>query len=164
MLKIVRCAWEKSDVSSSVQDFHRLHLKIATSAAASIPKEVRAYPERGSGPVSEAHLERGLCLDLLTHWGRVTHICVSDLTSIGSDNGLSPFCLGLNELNHLWINILVYILPQSLKWCMQYHVIFDGVITALDSKHISSNSCYKVKGAQSILYFNILEDMCKNVS
>ena len=26
----------------------------------------------------------------LTHWGRVTHICVSDLTNIGSDNGLSP--------------------------------------------------------------------------
>ena len=29
-------------------------------------------------------------VDTLTHWGRVTHICVSDLTSIGSDNGLSP--------------------------------------------------------------------------
>ena len=26
----------------------------------------------------------------LTHWGRVTHICVSDLTSIGSDNGMLP--------------------------------------------------------------------------
>ena len=26
----------------------------------------------------------------LTHWGRVTHICVSELTTIGSDNGLSP--------------------------------------------------------------------------
>ena len=26
----------------------------------------------------------------LTHWDRVTHICVSDLTIIGSDNGLSP--------------------------------------------------------------------------
>ena len=26
----------------------------------------------------------------LTHWGRVTHICVSDLPDIGSDNGLSP--------------------------------------------------------------------------
>ena len=25
-----------------------------------------------------------------THWGRVTHICVSELTIIGSDNGLSP--------------------------------------------------------------------------
>ena len=27
---------------------------------------------------------------LLTHWGRVTHICVSNLAIIGSDNGLSP--------------------------------------------------------------------------
>ena len=26
----------------------------------------------------------------LTHWGWVTHICVSKLTIIGSDNGLSP--------------------------------------------------------------------------
>ena len=29
-------------------------------------------------------------LSLLTHWGRVTHICVGNLTIIGSDNGLSP--------------------------------------------------------------------------
>ena len=28
--------------------------------------------------------------DFLTHWGRVTHICVRILTIIGSDNGLSP--------------------------------------------------------------------------
>ena len=27
---------------------------------------------------------------LLTHWDRVTHICVGNLTTIGSDNGLSP--------------------------------------------------------------------------
>ena len=26
----------------------------------------------------------------LTHWGRVTHICISKPTIIGSDNGLSP--------------------------------------------------------------------------
>ena len=26
----------------------------------------------------------------LTHWGRVTHICVGKLTIIGPDNGLSP--------------------------------------------------------------------------
>ena len=25
-----------------------------------------------------------------THWGRVTHVCVGNLTIIGSDNGLSP--------------------------------------------------------------------------
>ena len=28
--------------------------------------------------------------DNLTHWGRVTHICVGNLIIIGSDNGLSP--------------------------------------------------------------------------
>ena len=27
---------------------------------------------------------------ILTHWGRVTHICVGELTIIDSDNGLSP--------------------------------------------------------------------------
>ena len=27
---------------------------------------------------------------LLTHWGQVTHICVSKLTIVGSDNGLLP--------------------------------------------------------------------------
>ena len=30
------------------------------------------------------------CKVHLTHWGRVTHICVSKLNIIGSDNGLSP--------------------------------------------------------------------------
>ena len=27
---------------------------------------------------------------ILTHWGQVMHICISNLTIIGSDNGLSP--------------------------------------------------------------------------
>ena len=31
-----------------------------------------------------------LSLNVLTHWGRVTHICVAYLTIIASDNGLSP--------------------------------------------------------------------------
>ena len=62
VLKRVRFAWENSDVSLSVQDFHRLHFEIVTSAAASIPNEVRV---RGSGPVSQAYLERGLRLDLV---------------------------------------------------------------------------------------------------
>ena len=30
------------------------------------------------------------CMLNLTHWGRVTQICVSKLTIIASDNGLSP--------------------------------------------------------------------------
>ena len=31
-----------------------------------------------------------LAAAVLTHWGRVTHICISKLTIIGSDNVLSP--------------------------------------------------------------------------
>ena len=42
--------------------------------------------------VDTAQNDNWLCIaqEPLTHWGRVTHICVSKLTIIGSDNGLSP--------------------------------------------------------------------------
>ena len=33
---------------------------------------------------------KSMLLGVLTHWGWVTHICVDNLTIIGSDNGLSP--------------------------------------------------------------------------
>ena len=48
-------------------------------------------------------------LKILTHWGRVTHICVSKLTIIGSDNGLSPGrCEAIIRTNAgiLWIGPL----------------------------------------------------------
>ena len=38
------------------------------------------------GGVTETHSGQGE----LTHWGQVMHICISKLTIIGSDNGLSP--------------------------------------------------------------------------
>ena len=41
------------------------------------------------GHITE-YFSRYGCESCLTHWGRVTHICVSKLTIIGSDNGLSP--------------------------------------------------------------------------
>ena len=41
-----------------------------------------------------------LCLNLLTHWGRVTQICVSKFTIIGSDSGLSP----IRRQSIIWIN------------------------------------------------------------
>ena len=34
--------------------------------------------------------KRTVLYQMLTNWGRVTHICVSKLTIIASDNGLSP--------------------------------------------------------------------------
>ena len=41
-------------------------------------------------PLDDVPNHRCRAVILLTHWGRVTHICVSKLTIIGSDNGLSP--------------------------------------------------------------------------
>ena len=58
-------------------------LKIA-SAIVSGPGCVKAIQRFDSQPMQYAHN-----IDL-THWGRVTHICVSKLTIIDSDNGLSP--------------------------------------------------------------------------
>ena len=40
--------------------------------------------------VSPSHQQARQLLWDLTHWGRMTHICVSRLTITGSDNGLSP--------------------------------------------------------------------------
>ena len=42
-----------------------------------------AIPDLCHWSMSRSHIK-------LTHWGRVTHICVDKLTIIGSDNGLSP--------------------------------------------------------------------------
>ena len=61
-----------------------------------------------------------------THWDRVTHICVSKLTIIGSDNGLSPErrqtiiwtnagILLIGPLGTNFSEILIEILTFSLK-------------------------------------------------
>ena len=51
--------------------------------------------------------------DALTHWSRVTHICVSKLTIIGSDNGLSP--AGAKPLFQWW-NIVNSNLLNTFQW------------------------------------------------
>ena len=42
----------------------------------------------------------------LTHWGRVTHICVSKLTIIGHNNGLSP---GQHQVI-IWTNYRIFLI------------------------------------------------------
>ena len=62
----------------------------------------------------------------LTHWGRATHICVSKLTIIASDNGLAPTRRQAIIWNNAWIlsigllgtnfsEILIEILTFSFK-------------------------------------------------
>ena len=47
-------------------------------------------PRLCSGGSRENHSHWATSQCSLTHWGRVTHICVSKLIIIGLDNGLSP--------------------------------------------------------------------------
>ena len=49
---------------------------------------------------------------VLTHWGRVTHICVSKLTTIGSDNGLSP---GQRQAI-IWTIAGILLIGNKLQW------------------------------------------------
>ena len=52
---------------------------------------------------------------ILTHWGPVTHICISKLTSIGSDNVLAPGrCQAI-----IWTNagiLFIWTLRNKLQW------------------------------------------------
>ena len=56
-----------------------------------------------------------ICKISLTQWGQVTHICVSNLTTIGSDNGLSP---GRHQAI-IWTNagiLLIWTLKNKFQW------------------------------------------------
>ena len=48
-------------------------------------------------------------LSKLTHWGWVTHICVGNLTIIGSENGLSP---GRRQVS-IWTNAGILLIGPS---------------------------------------------------
>ena len=47
----------------------------------------------------------------LTHWGRVTHLCVDELTITGSDNGFAP----IHHMNQ-YCNIVIWTLTNKLRW------------------------------------------------
>ena len=52
---------------------------------------------------------QGYAVRALTHWGRVTHICVGKLTIIGADNGLSP----VRRQAIIWTNAGILLIRPS---------------------------------------------------
>ena len=58
----------------------------------------------------------------LTHWGRVTHICVGNLTIIGPDNGLSP---GQRQAI-IWTNVGILLIGP---WGTNFSEILIGIQT-----------------------------------
>ena len=59
-----------------------------TNCGTGITGQLR-QPTTSSTPGQLPRTSKGVCV-YLTHWGRVTHICVSSLTIVASNNGLSP--------------------------------------------------------------------------
>ena len=53
--------------------------------------------------------------DLLTHWGRVTHICVGKLIILGSDYGLSPGRTAPSHYLNQWWDIVNWTLGNKLQ-------------------------------------------------
>ena len=81
-----------------------------TPQAGEVPVLGRQKP--GQGDFNTEGQINGLAQDCsnsraLTHWGRVTHICVGNLTIIGSDNGLSPE----RRQAIIWTNAGILLIP-----------------------------------------------------
>ena len=67
-----------------------------------------------------------------TYWGRLVHICVSDLTIIGSDNGLSP---GRRHVINRTNTIILLIEPFGIHFSdiKIYENAFENVICKMAS-------------------------------
>ena len=81
------------------------------------------------------HQEYSQCqMGWLTHWGRVTHIYVGNLTIIGSDNGLSP---GRRQ-TIIWTNAWILLIGP---WGTNFSEILFGIHTfSLTKIHLKMSS------------------------
>ena len=101
----------------------------------------------------------------LTHWGRVTHICVSNLTIIGSDNGLSP---GRRQAI-TWTNVGILLIgPLGTKFSemlIEIHTFsfknpFENVVWKM-AAILSRPQCVKgAPGQQPFGFFFSWQDQC----
>ena len=86
-------------------------------------------------------------LKLLTHWGRVTHICVSKLTIIGSDNGLSP---GRRQ-TIIWINGGILVIgPVGINFSGILSEIHTFLFEKMHFKTSSANGGYFVSASMGM--------------
>ena len=120
-----------------------------------------------------------------SQWGRVTHICVGNLTIIGSDNGLSPDrrqaiiwtnagLLSIEPLRTYFSENYIKIQPFSLKkmhvkmlsakwrpFCLGLNVLTQRLVGYQDNSPISS--CHNTLPIQAINHkipMLIYDDIC----
>ena len=108
---------------------------------------------------SLGHKELTCCLllmaeGLLTHWGQVTHICVSKLTIISSDNGLSPD----RRQAIIWTNAgILSIGPLGTNFS---EILFENQTISLKKMHLKMSSA---KSWPFCLGLNVLMACCLRV-
>ena len=73
---------------------------------------------------------------VLTHWGRVTHICVGKLAITSSDNGLSP---GRSEAI-IWINAAILLIGPL--WTNFSKIVIEIHIFPFKKMHFKMSSGY----------------------
>ena len=80
----------------------------------------------------------------LTHWGRVTHICVSKLTIIGSDNGSLPG----RRLAIIWTNAgILFIGPLETIFSEILIEIYSFWFKKMHLKCHLENGCHFVSAS-----------------
>ena len=92
---------------------------------------------------------------LLTHWGRVTHICVSRIINIGSDNGLSP---GRRQAI-IWTNdVILWIRPLGTNFS---EILIEFLTFWFKKMRLNVSS---VKWRPFCLGLNVLTHSCTETS
>ena len=90
-LKFVRDSRDRSDIFKYLYDNALRWMQRDLADDKSTLGSVNGFVPWGNTPSPELMLTYvAMCLNMLTHWDRVTHICGGNLTIIGSDNVLSP--------------------------------------------------------------------------
>ena len=121
-------------------DMHTIHIKIKVNHRWS--KNLLWF-----GWMGRSSVLRKVVLNMvwqLTHWGRVTHICVSKLTIIGSDNGLSP---GRRQAI-IWTNDgIVLIGPLRTNFSEILIEIYTFSFKKMHFKMSSGNGCHFVSAS-----------------
>ena len=116
----------------------------------------------------------------LTHWGRVTHICIGKLITIGSDNGLSPGQrqaiiwtitgilligpLGTNR-SEIWIGIQTFSFKKMhLKMSQCVNHSYNAIYRWLSARQLCISNGITAVLLSSLNYHQILHNMTKNMT
>ena len=132
MLSLI-CVWTNVWISNRAAGDVRRHRAHFDVSVMHLTRHLRTGPTQSSFHFNkvELHIEG---YGWLTHWGRVTHICVNKQTIISSDNGLSP---GRRQAI-IWTNVGILLIGP---WGTNFSEILIGIQTfSFKKMHLKMSS------------------------